>query len=48
MNIHEASLFPDLGGHARFVMDTVHVFKGIGDGKWLAALEGMEKLNWLG
>ena len=47
MNIHEASLFPDLAGHARSVIDTLHILKAIDNGKWLSALEGMEKLDWL-
>jgi hypothetical protein len=49
MNIHQASLFPDLGGYARFVENSLVLFSMRGSyysegADW----ESLERLGWLG
>jgi hypothetical protein len=46
MNIHEASLFPDVAGYALFVADNVRMLIQT-SGDWMAALRGLERTNWL-
>ena len=49
MNIHQASLFPDLQGYARFIADSLVLF-GMRSSYYssLADWESMERLGWLG
>ncbi len=47
MNLHEASLFPDVHGYAQFVIDNVQILAKSGHTDWLVALEGLERLKWL-
>jgi hypothetical protein len=47
MNVHEASLFPDVHGYAQFVIDNVQILAKSGHTDWLVALEGLERLKWL-
>jgi hypothetical protein len=48
MNIHEASLYPDIHGYARFLSDNVQRIKRSKDRDWIVEFEGLERLKWPG
>ncbi len=48
MNIHEASLFPDIHGYARFLSDNVQKFKRSKSRDWIVEFESLERLKWPG
>lgn len=48
MNIHEASLFPDIHGSARLVSDSVQAFKRVPSDSWFVKLEALESFKWPG
>jgi len=47
MNIHSASLFPDLQGYAQSIEDSVLLF-GKNQQERLLDFESLERLGWLG
>jgi hypothetical protein len=46
MNIHEASLFPDIHGYARFLSDNAQRFKRSKSKDWIVEFESLERLKW--
>jgi hypothetical protein len=48
MNIHEASLFPDIHGYARLVSDSIQAFKRVPAANLAVKLEALESFKWPG
>lgn len=48
MNIHEASLFPDIHGYARLVSDSIQAFKRLPSSNWVVKLQALEEFKWPG